>query len=477
MEFSLNEIMMNEMKKYTTYMLEKAVKVLSKEYGFSEEEALDKMRIKEIKVEVDKKVEKKEKKAAPKIPFPFTGEIQEEWCGALKHNYGLYSQCTNSKWGENELCKTCKNQEDKKGQPTFGYISDRLKCELMEYKDGKGKKVMTYGMVLKKLDISRAFAEEEAKKFGLTIPDEQFKISEKTLGRPKSVKAEETADKKRGRPKIEKKMTSANAADDLIATLVAQAQQLKIASSSLSLTETETASSLTETETASSLTETETASSLTETETASSELEEEEEEEDEEAKALAEQEKEKAKALVEQEKAAKKALAEEEKAAKKALAEEEKAAKKALAEEEKAAKKALADQEKAAKKALAEAEKAAKKALAEEEKAEKAAQKALADQDKADKKAQQEKKEQKAQEEEKAKAKEVVPAKAKEVVPAKEEEESISVKKFEFNGKIYLRSADNVMYDSESQEPIGMWNEEEECIDEIEMEDEEEEED
>ena len=457
MEFSLNEIMMNEMKKYTTYMLEKAVKVLSKEYGFSEEEALDKMRIKEIKVEVDKKVEKKEKKAAPKIPFPFTGEIQEEWCGALKHNYGLYSQCTNSKWGENELCKTCKNQEDKKGQPTFGYISDRLKCELMEYKDGKGKKVMTYGMVLKKLDISRAFAEEEAKKFGLTIPDEQFKISEKTLGRPKSVKAEETADKKRGRPKIEKKMTSANAADDLIATLVAQAQQLKIASSSLSLTETETASSLTETETA---------SSLTETETASSELEEEEEEEDEEAKALAEQEKEKAKALVEQEKAAKKALAEE-----------EKAAKKALAEEEKAAKKALADQEKAAKKALAEAEKAAKKALAEEEKAEKAAQKALADQDKADKKAQQEKKEQKAQEEEKAKAKEVVPAKAKEVVPAKEEEESISVKKFEFNGKIYLRSADNVMYDSESQEPIGMWNEEEECIDEIEMEDEEEEED
>ena len=455
MEFSLNEIMMNEMKKYTTFMLEKAVKFLSKEYGFSEEEALDKMRIKEIKVEVDKKVEKKEKKAAPKIPFPFTGEIQEEWCGALKHNYGLYSQCTNSKWGENELCKTCKNQEDKKGQPTFGYISDRLKCELMEYKDGKGKKVMTYGMVLKKLDISRAFAEEEAKKFGLTIPDEQFKISEKTLGRPKSVKAEETADKKRGRPKIEKKMTSANAADDLIATLVAQAQQLKIASSSLSLTETETASSLTETETASSLTETETASSLTETETASSELEEEEEEEDEEAKALAEQEKEKAKALVEQ----------------------EKAAKKALAEEEKAAKKALADQEKAAKKALAEAEKAAKKALAEEEKAEKAAQKALADQDKADKKAQQEKKEQKAQEEEKAKAKEVVPAKAKEVVPAKEEEESISVKKFEFNGKIYLRSADNVMYDSESQEPIGMWNEEEECIDEIEMEDEEEEED
>ena len=443
MEFSLNEIMMNEMKKYTTYMLEKAVKVLSKEYGFSEEEALDKMRIKEIKVEVDKKVEKKEKKAAPKIPFPFTGEIQEEWCGALKHNYGLYSQCTNSKWGENELCKTCKNQEDKKGQPTFGYISDRLKCELMEYKDGKGKKVMTYGMVLKKLDISRAFAEEEAKKFGLTIPDEQFKISEKTLGRPKSVKAEETADKKRGRPKIEKKMTSANAADDLIATLVAQAQQLKIASSSLSLTETETASSLTETETASSLTETETASSLTETETASSELEEEEEEEDEEAKALAEQEKEKAKALVEQEKAAKKALAEE-----------EKAAKKALAEEEKAAKKALADQDKADKKAQQE---------------EKAAQKALADQDKADKKAQQEKKEQKAQEEEKAKA--------KEVVPAKEEEESISVKKFEFNGKIYLRSADNVMYDSESQEPIGMWNEEEECIDEIEMEDEEEEED
>ena len=49
-----------------------------------------------------------------------------------------------------------------------------------------------------------------------------------------------------------------------------------------------------------------------------------------------------------------------------------------------------------------------------------------------------------------------------------EEEANISVKKFEFEGRIYLRSGDDVLYDIKTQEPVGMWNEEENCIDEIE---------
>lgn len=41
-----------------------------------------------------------------------------------------------------------------------------------------------------------------------------------------------------------------------------------------------------------------------------------------------------------------------------------------------------------------------------------------------------------------------------------EEEETTSVEKFEFNGITYLKSEDNVLYDINSHEGIGIWNEE-----------------
>ena len=225
MSIELNKVMEREMKKACVTVVKEAVSVLSKEYGFKWEEAMEK-----LNMSIEKKVEeKKEKREEPKIPLPYCGEIKREWCHGMKRNEGLYSQCTGSKVEGSELCKTCKNQEEKKGKPTFGYIEDRNKCELMEYKDEKGKKVMTYGMVLKKLKISRAEAEAEAKKYGVIIPEEQYEEKEQQRGRPKKENKEEKKEpaKGRGRPKKEKRVVSANVADDLIAILVAQAQEKK----------------------------------------------------------------------------------------------------------------------------------------------------------------------------------------------------------------------------------------------------------
>ena len=44
------------------------------------------------------------------------------------------------------------------------------------------------------------------------------------------------------------------------------------------------------------------------------------------------------------------------------------------------------------------------------------------------------------------------------VAEEEEEEEEVKVEKFEFNGVTYLRSSNNVMYDSETQDEIGVWN-------------------
>jgi hypothetical protein len=41
------------------------------------------------------------------------------------------------------------------------------------------------------------------------------------------------------------------------------------------------------------------------------------------------------------------------------------------------------------------------------------------------------------------------------------------VEKFEHEGKTYLRAADNVLYDVETHEPVGVWNPAESTIGEF----------
>ena len=48
-----------------------------------------------------------------------------------------------------------------------------------------------------------------------------------------------------------------------------------------------------------------------------------------------------------------------------------------------------------------------------------------------------------------------------------EEEEEIEVVKFELLGKVYLRSEENILFDIESHDGIGVWNELEERIEEL----------
>jgi hypothetical protein len=510
MEFNMKALMQKEMMNYTINVVKEAVKALSVEYGFKAEEALEKMNLEEVRVaEKTEKTEKNKKKGeTPSIPLPFTGQIKEGWCQAIKQNHGLYSQCNNTAVTEGDvvLCKACNNQKEKKGKPTCGYIQERMEGPLMDYKDEKGKQVVNYGVVLKKLNIERADAEAEAMKYGIMIPEDQYEIPEKTKGRPK--KEQDEADKKRGRPKKEKKVVSGSAADDLVAKLISEANKAKSANAA----DTLLASLVAEAQAVKN--------SVTVEE---SEEESGAEPESEDADATKAQEEEQVAKKAQQD--AEKAQQEEEKVAKKAQQEKEKAEKKAQQEEEKVAKKAQQEKEKKEKKAQQDAEKAVLKAQQEQEKKEKAeqakiAKKAQQEQEKADKKAaanggkgaappEQEKADKKAavkgaappekkaappkKTQEKA-APEPTPEleheaeedekenSSHEAAPPEEnlshggegaappEEATISVKKFEFEGQVYLRSSDDVLYNIETQEPVGMWNEDDKCIDEIEVE-------
>ena len=152
-----------------------------------------------------------------------------------------------------------------------------------------------------------------------------------------------------------------------------------------------------------------------------------------------------------EEKKAKKEAVEAEKKAKKEAAEAEKKAKKEAAE---AAKKAAED-EKKAKKEAAEAEKLAKKEAAEAEKKANKEQKNLFEAlKKAEKEAKKAEKEAKKAEKEAKKA-EKESKKAEKVAEPVVEPVVEPVKRIEINGKKYLKTHDNVLYDEATQEAVG----------------------
>ena len=53
------------------------------------------------------------------------------------------------------------------------------------------------------------------------------------------------------------------------------------------------------------------------------------------------------------------------------------------------------------------------------------------------------------------------------VIEREEEEEETRVIRFNINGKEYLKSEDNVLYDNKSHEAVGIWNEKSGSIDDI----------
>ena len=394
------------------YMPE-VVSTLAKEYKFDASAALALLGDLSVCKE-GKSRGSKAKRVVPKILLPFCGVVQDDWCMAVRYNRGLFTQCTNACKGDSKFCTTCMKHVSEDGVPQYGLIEERgnegWTCP-------KGKTPVNYGNIMAKIDVTKDQAIAEAAKLGWTIPEEQFEVVKTRKGRPaKKAKEADEKPKKRGRPKKTKPVVeAAGTGDDLIAQLVQQAQQ-----------QNEVVAAQ-ETEDEESVDGSEPIEGTTEDESTGDEAEE------------------KPKKKVTR----KKKTAEEKEAEKLAKAE----AKAKAAAEKKAAKEA----EKKAAKEAKEAEKAAAKAAKEAEK------KAKADAKKAAKKADKKK---------------ASPAKTESPVdeltqdmgeleieepePLEEEEEddAVEVVKFTHKGKEYLRDGDGTVYDIETQEEIGEWDEE-----------------
>ena len=174
----------NGMEAFGNDVANQIVDLLSSKYNFDPDEARDFLGL-------EAKKSKAGPKAAPTIPLPFCGVIEESCCQAIVSNKKLFTQCRKSNLPGGNMCKGCCNAANKNGgKPVYGFIQERLS---EDYVDKDGKKPKYYGNVMKTLDITREDAEAEAAKFGWTIPEEQFKIIVAKKGRKKGSKNGDTS--------------------------------------------------------------------------------------------------------------------------------------------------------------------------------------------------------------------------------------------------------------------------------------------
>jgi hypothetical protein len=137
--------------------------------------------------------EKKEREviARPTFPLPYNGEFNEDCCHALRQNNGLYTQCQSSQKKGSTYCKSCiQSAEKNDGIPEYGTIQARQATDIFEYVDPKGRKPVAYTKVMKKYKVSKEQVLAEAGKFNIVIFERHFEETE--------------AEGKRGRPKVEK---------------------------------------------------------------------------------------------------------------------------------------------------------------------------------------------------------------------------------------------------------------------------------
>ena len=226
--FNLNNTTQRALDAAINGCVREAVEFLAEKHGFDCEESLAEMNL--VKPVITKKPAKA-KVLKPTIPLPFCGTLLTSCCG-IRVNHGLHSQCSNAKESSEtsgealDYCKTCNKQamSNESGAPNGGDIRARISGE---WSPVKGK-LVSYGNVMEKLNITREKAETEAAKLGLTIPEEQFEVVKGRRGRPKSDTSISSSDdekpkKPRGRPKKDKKVLNSSTGDDLISQLVAAA--------------------------------------------------------------------------------------------------------------------------------------------------------------------------------------------------------------------------------------------------------------
>ena len=224
----MNNLMANAAKEVAI----RAINQCAMEYKFDAEEAIRTLGLETLRVSTKPKNNKKiavkrEKIAKPAFPLPYNGEFNDDCCYALRHNHGLYTQCTLPRKADASFCNGCQILADKNAnaKPDYGTIHDRNAVDIFAFIDPNGKAPSPYTKIMKKLKLTSQLVLDEAAKFNIDVNTRHFEEPEAKKGRPKADKPEKPKkETKKGRPsKPTKVLEIASDNEDLFASLVAQA--------------------------------------------------------------------------------------------------------------------------------------------------------------------------------------------------------------------------------------------------------------
>ena len=358
----------------------------------------------------------------PRFCLPFLAKaVDENGCNGIAFNEGLYTQCKKVRIENETFCKMClgESQASENGEPKNGTVQRRSNSPYYSYEDSRGRMPPSYQDYMKKRGITQEDVLAEAEKQGLTIPLEHFA----SFSRSKKMKLKVVKKSKKSvifEEDEEKEDLFAKVNDLLEETLEDLSDDVPV------LDEYEQAQKEEE------------KAAEREAKLVQKALEKAEQKAEREAKAA--QDKAAQRIILDLEKAEKAA----EREAKKA---QEKAEREAKLEQEKVEKAAKLAQDKADAKAAREAKLAEEKAAREAKKA----------QEKADKEAQKTQKTVKKPVEKPVEK--VVEKPAEDTAPKK-----VTVKRLFYNGKQYLKSGENVLYDPDTKEEVGIWCEQTQTI-------------
>ena len=417
---TVTELLTKTLENAAKELAVRCIRECAAKYGFVAEEAIRALGLENltlIKKKMTKKsgskkpviaVQKKEKKSVFPMPFEKSSVVETN-CQGLSFNRGLFTQCSKEKMENSSFCKGCQTEADKNssGCPDCGTVACRLATNLYSFKDPKGRSPVSYVKLLEKLKLSVEDALTEAGNKNIELSNDHFTVVEKSSkGRPK---------------KSAKPVESSDNAGDLFAKLTAEHEEDMFEMDDLDKDHSSKASNKAK---------------------------------------LSDEEKALKKAALEEERAAKKLLAQQQREAAIALEKEakklERDTKAALEKEaKKVERETKAAEEKAARETKAAEEKAARETKAAEEKAAREAKRLL----------EKELKKELKKESKKAASPKTTPVVV--VAPVSPPVKKVCVTRIAIEGTQYLKSENNILYNPETREEVGIWDPETKTIKEL----------
>ena len=445
----VTEVVLRSLENVSKDLAKRCILECALRHNFDGDEELRILGLDNVTVILKKKPVIKQKPVKPKFSLPFLAKaVDENGCNGIAFNEGLYTQCKKVRIENESFCKMClgESKVSWNGEPNNGTVQRRSETPYYSYQDSRGRMPPSYQDYMKKRGITEEEVLSEAEKQGLTIPLEHFA----SFSRSKKMKLKVVKKSKKSlifEEDGEKEDLFANVNDLLEETLEDLSDDVVLDDYEQSRINEEKKA-----EKAAKALEKEQQKAEREARLAEEKAEREAKLALEKAEKAAEREAKKA-----QEKAAREeklALEKAEREAKIAQKAQEKAEREAKLEQEKVEKAAKLAQEKAEAKAAREAKLAEEKAARETKLAEeKSAREAKKAQEKAEKEAQ------KTQKPVEKPVEKVVEKPVEDTAPKK-----VTVKRLFYNGKQYLKSGENVLYDPDTKEEVGIWCEQTQTI-------------